>query len=187
MKLLFAQGNPGLQYQATRHNTGFLLIDEIATSHKANWKLSDKFNALTTEVIINGEKLLLVKPQSFYNDTGLVARRFIDFYKINPANDLLVIHDDLSLPLGTIRIRKQGSDAGNNGIKSLNTHIGEQYHRLRVGIWNEHRDTMDDADFVLSKFNKKDAETLLRHLPDVERIIDQFVENTLDNHSIAIT
>jgi len=160
MKIIFAQGNPGKQYERTRHNIGFMVLDALASKESATWRTDSKFKADITEVHLEGEKTLLVKPLSFYNETGQVARALIDFYKLNPAQDFLVIHDELALPFGTIRVREKGSDAGNNGIKSLNSHLGPDYMRIRIGIWDESRDKMDDAAFVLSAFSTEEIETL---------------------------
>ena len=181
MKLIFAQGNPGTQYARTRHNAGFIVLDALAKEENSNWKSADKFKAEIAEITLNNEKTLLVKPLSFYNETGQVARALVDFYKLNPATDVLVIHDELALPFGTLRVREKGSDAGNNGIKSLNAHLGEQYARLRVGIWNERRDVMNDADFVLSAFSEEEAK-LLHELIDkkIITLITAFVKGELE-------
>src|SRR5688572_22727546 len=106
MKVIFAQGNPGTQYTYTRHNVGFLLLDDFAKSKRAEFIKKSKFHADIAETSIDGEKVLLVKPTTFYNDTGQSARLLIDFYKLDPATDFLVIHDDLALPFGTIRTRE---------------------------------------------------------------------------------
>lgn len=187
MKLIFAQGNPGERYTHTRHNVGFLALQTLADKHSATWKESSKYNARIAEYAVEGEKVLLVQPQSFYNETGLVARQLIDFYKLNPADDVLVVHDDLALPVGTIRIREKGSDAGNNGIKSLNAHIGEQYTRLRIGIWSEQRDLMDDASFVLSRFTQ-DEQTVVNDtiIPKTLELVDLFVRDRLEKTSHRI-
>jgi PTH1 family peptidyl-tRNA hydrolase len=184
MKLIFAQGNPGPRYARTRHNTGIATIEAFAAAHDAQWRDMDKFRARITEVLVDSEKVMLVQPLSFYNETGLTARLLIDYYKLDPASDVLVIHDDLALPFGTLRIRGKGSDAGNNGIKSLNTHIGEQYQRLRVGIWNEQRDLMDDADFVLGTFNKEEHDKLTSDIvPKAVELIETFISDTLQTTS----
>lgn len=184
MKLIFAQGNPGDKYAQTRHNVGFLVVDAVAGANDAAWKDVNKFNARIAELSMDGEKVILVRPQSFYNETGLVARQLIDFYKLDPATDVLVIHDDLALPLGTIRIREKGSDAGNNGIKSLNAHIGEAYQRIRIGIWTEQRDLMDDATFVLSRFSKEQADLLQSAvIPKSLELVDSFIRGTLEKTS----
>ncbi|MEP6710637.1 MAG: aminoacyl-tRNA hydrolase, partial [Candidatus Saccharibacteria bacterium] len=134
MKLIFAQGNPGDQYNTTRHNVGFAILDALAKKFEASFTSKPKFFADIAELNIEGEKILLVKPATFYNETGKSARALVDFYKLAPATDVLVVHDDLALPFGTLRTREKGSDAGNNGIKSLNAHLGPDYARLRIGI-----------------------------------------------------
>lgn len=185
MKLIFAQGNPEPQYERTRHNVGFLALNSLAKAENATWKLETKHRALVAQVNVAGEKALLVKPQTFYNDTGLSARSLVDFYKLNPATDVLVIHDDLALPFGTVRVRDSGSDAGNNGIRSLNAHLGPSYVRIRVGIWSELRERMDSADFVLSTFSGDEKQHLdSKILPAVLTFVDNFLKDTLAPDSI---
>lgn len=187
MKIIFAQGNPGTQYSRTRHNTGFVVLDMLCAKESGTWHAESKFRAEIAEIHLNNEKVLLVKPGSFYNETGQVARALIDFYKLDPSEDLLVIHDELALPFGTIRVREKGSDAGNNGIKSLNSHLGPDYARIRVGIWNEKRDLMDDADFVLSAFTTDEAALLKNQFDQkIEPLIRQFVEGTLESTSHSL-
>jgi len=189
MKIIFAQGNPGKQYERTRHNIGFIILDALAEKENGTWRTDAKFKADIADVIINGEKTLLVKPRSFYNETGQVARSIIDFYKLEPSDDFLAIHDELALPFGTIRIREKGSDAGNNGIKSLNTHLGPDYMRIRVGVWNEMRDRMDDAAFVLSVFTSDEASALISTVtPTTIDLIHNFVRGTLQvtSHTVDL-
>lgn len=179
MKLILAQGNPESKYDNTRHNVGFAVIDEFAESHSLTWHEKSKFSALIAETTIDGEKVILAKPTTYYNETGQSARKLVDFYSILPEHDLLVVHDDLALPFGTIRTRKQGSDAGNNGIKSLNNHVGSDYHRIRIGIANDLRDQMGDVDFVLSKFSKDELEALQNLQPEFLQSINDFIHGTL--------
>lgn len=181
MKIIFAQGNPGKQYSKTRHNVGFYLLDYFASQSKAQFLPKSKFYAEIAETTIGHEKVLLVKPGTFYNETGQAARSIIDFYKLNAADDFLVIHDDLALPLGTIRVREKGSDGGNNGIKSLNAHLGPDFTRIRVGVYNELRDRINDTDFVLSNFSQEE-ETLLqeRVTPKAVELIRSFCTNSLE-------
>lgn len=187
MKIVFAQGNPGSQYSKTRHNVGFIILDALAEKAGLTWRVDKKSRAEITETSLGSEKVLLVKPLSFYNETGQVARSFVDFYKLSPASDVLVIHDELALPFGTIRIRQKGSDAGNNGIKSLNAHLGDTYTRIRVGIWNERRDTMDDAAFVLSNFTQDEQEIIKSDINHrIESLIESFVNGSLDPHSFSL-
>lgn len=179
MKVIFAQGNPGSQYTTTRHNVGFQVLDTLAAKHGSAFTPKPKFFADIAELSVAGEKVLLVKPTTFYNETGRAARALLDFYKLNPA-DLLAIHDDLALPLGTLRIREKGSDAGNNGIKSLNAHLGPDYMRLRIGIYSDLRDRVHDADFVLANFSKAEADQLARDIiPKCLEIIDDFCRDQL--------
>ncbi|MDB5165461.1 MAG: peptidyl-tRNA hydrolase [Candidatus Saccharibacteria bacterium] len=180
MKLIFAQGNPGDQYTHTRHNVGFQVIDDFAAKQKVTFGSKPKFLADIAELTNGGEKVLLVKPTTLYNETGRSARALVDFYKLDPATDILVIHDDLALPFGTLRTREKGSDAGNNGIKSLNAHIDHNYARLRIGIYNDLRERMDDADFVLSRFSKDEQTTLSDTIiPRCEEIVALFLGDEL--------
>mgnify|MGYP003582227316 CR=1 FL=1 len=184
MKLLFAQGNPGAQYARTRHNVGFIILDALASKEGGTWRTETKYKADIATIQLNGEKVLLVKPLTYYNETGLSARGLVDFYKLTPADDVLVIHDELALPFGTIRVREKGSDAGNNGIKSLNAHLGPDYWRIRVGIWNELRDRINDADFVLSSFTQNEAEQLAKDTQNIIfPLIEKFIAGTLESSS----
>lgn len=183
MKLIFAQGNPGAQYAKTRHNTGFMVLDAVAQAQAASWKPSRHAAAQTAEYSAHSEKVLLVKPTSFYNETGPVARALVDFYKLNPATDVLVVHDELALPFGTIRVRQKGSDAGNNGIKSLNQHLGQEYWRIRVGIYTPQRDVMDDANFVLSAFSADEIAQLPTIQKNIAHIVDDFIQNKITVHT----
>lgn len=180
MKLIFAQGNPEPDYTSTRHNVGFAMINALADQLGANWTNKTKFHAHIAETTINGEKVLLVKPTTFYNETGDSARNLVDFYKLNTSSDLLVIHDDLALPFGTIRVRNQGRDAGNNGIKSLNSHLGTDFHRIRIGIDNDKRQQIGDTDFVLAKFSADESKHLATEItPHVIQLIEHFCGGTI--------
>lgn len=181
MKIILAQGNPESKFKGTRHNVGFEVLDSFAESHGVSFTDKSKFFAYIAELSIKGEKVLLVKPTTYYNETGKCGRALIDFYKLSPTTDLLVVHDDLALPLGTLRIREKGSSAGNNGIKSLNAHLGEGYHRLRIGIYNDLREKIDDFDFVLARFTKAEDEVLKKTvIPKCEDIISDFITERHD-------
>lgn len=186
MKIIFAQGNPGAQYASTRHNLGFSMLDQLAHTWSLEFTKKAKFQADITETTHGNTPLLLVKPTTFYNDTGRCARLLVDFYKLDPARDFLVIHDDLALPFGVIRTRGQGSDAGNNGIKSLNAHLGSAYARIRVGIYNSRRDQIDDADFVLSHFSQEEKQALPELYSQVEQFIHQFIQDQLEITKVSI-
>jgi PTH1 family peptidyl-tRNA hydrolase len=188
MKIIFAQGNPEPDYAKTRHNIGFSVLNSLADKLGAKWLEKSKFQAFIAEVTISSEKAILVKPTSFYNETGSSIRKILDFYKLDPITDLLVIHDDFALPFGTIRVRKEGSDAGNNGIKSINAHIESNYARIRIGTWTELREKMNDADFVLAKFNTDENEKLAELIiPKAIDIITDFCRDSLEATSYKIT
>lgn len=184
MKIIFAQGNPGSKYTNTRHNVGFILLESFAKTQGADWRLLDKHKARVAEVSISGEKVLLVQPQTFYNDTGLSAQSLVHFYKLDSATDFVVVHDDLALPLGTVRVREKGSDAGNNGIKSLNAHLGPDYARIRVGVWTADRDLHGDVNFVLGNFTQTEADKVKNDItPIVHTLIERFIAGDLESLS----
>jgi len=187
MKLIFAQGNPGPEYTNSRHNIGFLVLDNFKNKHNLpEFKLKTKFQAEVTEFERDGEKIILAKPQTFYNQTGPSARAIVDFYQINPENTL-VIHDELALDFGKIRIRQGGSDAGNNGIKSLNSHLRPNFWHLKIGINSQQRRLMDDADFVLGRLNQEEKAILEKSiLPATSQIIDQFTKGKLEVTSLQV-
>ena len=178
MKLIVFLGNPGLKYRKTRHNIGFMVGDFYAKQVGAKWKLDKKFGAEIASVchpeLVSGSRkksldsptesandkvVLLAKPQLFYNRAGEAVQKLCHFYKIAPR-DILVICDDLNLPFGKIRQREQGSDGGNNGLKSIITHLGSDFARLRIGTNNDLRSQIGDTDFVLSKFSKEEQQQL---------------------------
>ncbi len=162
------------------------MLDAFARSQSASWNEKSKFHALIAETTIEGEKVLLAKPTTFYNETGQSARTLVDFYKLDPKSDVLVLHDELALPFGTIRTRSSGSDAGNNGVKSLNASIGEDYKRLRIGIWNDLRDHGNDIDFVIGKFSKSESD----RLPDIYELaveqIKRFIANEHTDDTVKL-
>ena len=132
MKLIVGLGNPGKSYENTRHNIGFMIIDHFANT--TNWK--NKWSALYTEIIINNEKVLLIKPQTFMNLSGNALIEFANFYKIN-LEDILVIQDDLDLEVGKYRLKINSSSGGHNGIKSIIERLGSNsFARLKIGISN---------------------------------------------------
>lgn len=187
MKIILAQGNPEARYEGTRHNVGFAIIDAWAQLHSATWTHKPKFFSQVAEVTIDDTLVLLVKPSTYYNETGRAARTLVDFYKADPATDLLIIHDDLALPLGTIRVRQKGSDAGNNGIKSHNIHIGEAYQRLRIGIMSDRH--FNDMDFVLGRFSPEEQAILEPVVKQANQLIDDFIAGRLDitSHRLETT
>lgn len=179
MKLIIALGNPEEKFKNTRHNVGFRMLSEYAKEKGAEFVVKEKFRACLAEFTVGDEKIILAKPTTYYNLTGEAARLITDFYKIAPE-DVLIVHDELALPFGTIRTRVGGSDAGNNGIKSMNQHLGMTTARIRIGVYNELRDRIDDADFVLSNFTRTEDETLSQLVSKVSTIIDRFIAGTFE-------
>ncbi len=151
MKLIVGLGNPGKQYEQTRHNIGFIVMDKIA--EKLNIPLQQaKFKGLFGAGLVAGEKVLLLKPLTYMNLSGESIRAIMDFYQID-TEDLVVIYDDLDLAVGRIRLRQRGSAGGHNGIKSTISHLGTQeFNRIRVGI-NRPTNGMAITDYVLSRFS----------------------------------
>lgn len=133
VKLIAGLGNPGAEYAKTKHNAGFLLVDALAEKLGADaWR--ERYDALVLDARMGGEKVLLVKPLTYMNESGRAIGPLLDWYKLGPE-DLIVAHDDMDLPVGTIRIRKKGSAGGHNGIKSILAHVGdEHFARVRIGI-----------------------------------------------------
>ena len=148
MKVVVGLGNPGNRYQGTRHNVGFDVVDSLAASPHAG-RFQSRFQAQVAELHEDGEKLLLVKPETFMNLSGRCVRQVLDFYQV-PASDLLVVCDDINLPLGRLRVRARGTHGGHNGLRDIQNHLGGvEYARLRIGV-DAPRD--DAIDHVLGKF-----------------------------------
>ena len=179
MKLIFGLGNPGKQYVGTRHNVGYDALDDAGLKHVAAFVKKDKFKAEVAELSLSGEKVLFARPLTFYNLVGESYRAICDFYKLNPE-DTLIIHDELSLPFGTVRVREGGSDAGNNGIKSINQHGGQSSRRLRVGVANEDRQLIGDTDFVLGRFKAIESERFQKDIvPTLHALMEDFAAGKL--------
>ena len=164
MKLIVGLGNPGKEYEKTRHNIGFMTIDSYADKLGVSIT-KEKYNGLYCETNVGGEKVILLKPQAYINLSGEVIRKFVDFYKID-INDILIIHDDLDLEVGTYKIKQRGSSGGHNGLKNIELHLGTQeYKRIKIGISNDK--LMDTKDYVLGKMSKEDK----KKVEEVENIV----------------
>ena len=163
--LIVGLGNPGPEYATTRHNVGFMTIDSFVPADTV-WKKEK--NALTTRVEKNGIKIILAKPQTFMNNSGAAVGPLMAFYKI-PLENVVVIHDDMDLKVGTYREKIGGSSAGHNGIKSIDAAVGPDYRRIRIGIGHprDFDSQMDPADWVLGKFDNeqlKQIETVIKSI-----------------------
>ena len=153
MKVIIGLGNPGRDYEKTRHNVGFMVIDEIANKLGISGG-KEKFDAVLLEDFVGQEKVVLVKPLTFMNDSGRAVRRIIDFYSLNPT-DIIVIYDDVDIDLGKLRIRKNGSAGTHNGMKSIIYELkSDNFPRVRLGINKEKRGDLKRV--VLKKFSKEE-------------------------------
>lgn len=187
MKLVFCLGNPEEKYNGTRHNVGFFLGDLLAHHQGSTFQAKDKFRAHVAEYATDGEKVIVAKPSTYYNLVGEGMRSIMDFYKIAPE-DVLIVHDELDLPFGTVRTRIGGSDAGNNGIKSINQHGGEGTNRLRIGVANPQRSVMGDVNFVLGKLSSEEEKVLHESVaPKALELIEAFVigEHEATSHKVS--
>lgn len=174
MKLIVGLGNPGKEYENTRHNIGFMVLDYYADNN--NWK--EKWNSLYTELNMNGEKILLIKPLTYMNLSGHAVIQFINFYKIE-LKDILIIQDDLDLAVGKYRLKTNSSSGGHNGIKSIINELGNQnFTRLKIGISNNKE--IDTKDYVLGKFSKNELEIFKELYPTFKEIINSFIVNGIE-------
>ena len=165
MFIIAGLGNPTLQYEGTRHNVGFDVIDMLADRYNISVD-GRKGRALIGKGLIGGQKVLLVKPQTYMNLSGESLRDLVNYYKIDEEHELLVIYDDISLEPGQIRIRKKGSAGGHNGIKNIIAHLGTQeFPRIRIGV-GEKPARMDLADYVLGHFSKEEKERMEQAFKD---------------------
>lgn len=156
MFLIVGLGNPGSQYEDTRHNIGFKVVDNIAKEYNIEIN-RQKFKGMCGEGFINGEKVILLKPTTYMNLSGESVREVVDFYKLS-NEDILVIYDDISLDVGRLRIREKGSAGGHNGIKSIIVHLGtDVFPRIKVGVGQPN---VDLVNYVLGKFTKEEMEVL---------------------------
>ena len=164
--ILVGLGNPGKEYERTRHNAGFMAIDYI--SGRCGAKIDRaKFSALVGETTINGKRVLLMKPQTFMNSSGEAVSAAAKFYKIAPEN-IIVISDDVSLDVGRVRVRRKGSHGGQRGLKSIQECLGtEDYQRIKIGVGAKPHPDYDMAAWVLSTFEPKDIEAISENYPRI--------------------
>ncbi|MDR2867380.1 MAG: aminoacyl-tRNA hydrolase [Acholeplasmatales bacterium] len=173
MKLIVGIGNPGPQYDNTKHNVGFKVLDFYAKENHFSFKLSKKFSALLLEVSSTREKIIFCKPLSFVNLSGEVVSKIMNFYQIE-SNDLLVISDDVNIELGRLRLRLEGSAGGHNGLKNIITYVGENFKRLRVGVGLNTQFSLPN--YVLSQFKPEEEIILKTSMTECLKIIDDFME-----------
>jgi PTH1 family peptidyl-tRNA hydrolase len=181
MIILLGLGNPGKEYEKTRHNVGFRVLDFLRVENALpEFKLEKKFKAEIAEGILGAQKVLLVQPQTYMNLSGDAAQAILNFYKLTPAN-LIVIHDDTDLPFGTLRIRATGGSGGHNGVKDLLEKLGtENFPRIRLGVSDEFREQTPTDEFVLANFSKEEEKALPEIIGRAAEAVREIVTNGLD-------
>jgi len=176
-KLIVGLGNPGQEYQNTRHNIGFHIIDTIAEDLiLKSLKQNKKFQAEICEGTFGEQKVILAKPQTFMNNSGLAVKKIKTFFKVKPQ-DIIIIHDDIDLPIGIIRISKEASSGGNKGVESIIKEIKtNNFIRIRIGIANELRTKIPADKFVLQKFSIEDEKKLKNVFLDALNSVQMLIE-----------
>lgn len=180
MKLIVGLGNPGDKYKTTRHNAGFLAVDhflEGIAAASAKWE--NNFDSRIATATIENEKIIFLKPQTFMNESGRAVSQALNFYKVSIAENLLIVHDEVDLPLGTVRLSSDSSAAGHNGVASVIEHLGSQnFHRLRIGVeTRESRAHMPTDAFVLEGFTAEELARLKEEiLPETDAKLESFLE-----------
>ncbi len=178
MKLIVGLGNPGIEYENTRHNIGFMCINKLAQHFKVNLDLN-KFDGKYTIFNYNDEKIILLEPLKYMNLSGEVIKKFVSFYKID-IKDVLVICDDLDTNIGTYRLRYKGSSGGHNGLKNIELNLGSnEYKRIKIGISNNKN--IDTKDYVLGKFKKEELELINPIIDKIPNIIEDYLKLPFDN------
>lgn len=181
MLVITGLGNIGENYKNTRHNIGFITVDKIAIKYNfPEWKKKDKY--LYSKKKIENNEILLVKPTTFMNLSGEAILNISTLYKIKP-DDIIIIHDDLDLELGKIKIKTGGGNAGHNGLKNIDEKIGKNYHRIRIGIDRPQNPNIDIVNYVLGKFSPSEMEILNKQ---INILVDNFNEITSKNFNIVL-
>lgn len=162
MKLIIGLGNPGEKYQKNRHNIGFRAINSLREKLKfEDWKLNKKFNVLISQGIFNGQKIILAQPQTFMNNSGRSAKSLVGYYKI-PAEEIIVIHDEIDLPFGKIKVQQNRGSAGHNGVQSIIDQLGDKnFIRIRIGIKPKDIEEKNNLEkFVLENFSREEEKKI---------------------------
>lgn len=180
--LIVGLGNPGKEYEDTRHNIGFETVDGFAKQYEfPDWTHKKDLKCLLTATVIGDSRIVLIKPVTFMNESGQAAQATMHFYKV-PLSQVLVVHDELDIEFGQIRTRIGGSAAGHNGIKSLIQHLGEDFGRIRIGVHNDIAKKADSASFVLSKFSKEEQAHIPAMIKETNAMLSEYVHGQPLSH-----
>lgn len=178
MKLIVGLGNPGREYECTRHNVGFMVIDKLIEYYNCD-NMKNKFGGLYSETTINNEKVIFLKPQEYINLSGIVIKRYVDYFKID-ISDILVINDDLDLKTGNIKIKMSGSSGGHNGLKNIEFCLEtKDYKRIKIGISNNKQ--IDTKDYVLGKIDDDDMKLIKSIVEMFPTIINDYFNMSFSN------
>ena len=177
--IIVGLGNPGAKYESTRHNAGFIAIDSIA--ERCGVKINrSKFHSLVAEANICGKRVLLMKPETFMNNSGTAIREAALFSKIT-AENIIVLHDEISFDAGVIRIRRKGSAGGHNGLKSIIAEVGSQdFPRIKIGVGQKPHPDYDLVDWVLGKFSREELEGIKDRCPDIYSAVELMISGKID-------
>ena len=159
LRIIVGLGNPGPEHQFTRHNAGFWFVDVLARRHGGEFRDYRKYSGETARVSVSGQEIVLLKPTTYMNRSGLAVRQLSDFFKV-PPQEILVAHDDLDIPVGTVKLKQGGGHAGNNGVRDVIAHIGADFWRMRLGVGHPGTKT-EVIDYVLTRAPRHEEELIL--------------------------
>ncbi len=178
--LIVGLGNYGDNYKNTRHNAGFLALGDLAESMNVTIN-KGKFHSLVAEATLADRRVLLMLPQTLMNNSGIAVKEALDFYKLTP-DDFVVLHDDISLPCGRIRIRPSGSAGGHNGLKSIIEHVGsDKFKRIKIGVGEKPHPEMDLAEWVLSAFSDDEKKAMASRYPDIREAVKLILSGNIED------
>lgn len=164
VRVITGLGNPGVQYDGTRHNIGFQVLDQFASGMQASWSPNKRFDAHTAETVLFGKPLMLIKPQTFMNLSGLSVQKVCRYYRFHPSQ-VLIVYDEIQIPLGQVKVSLRGSAGGHNGIEDILSRMGGDFIRYRIGIGPAEKSALPLKDFVLGKFSENEKEIMNARLP----------------------
>lgn len=186
MWLFVGLGNPGAKYENNRHNIGFMAMDSIANSFTSFSSFKSKFQSTLSEGRVENKKVILLKPETYMNNSGQAVVKAAQFYKI-PADKIVVFHDELDIPASDIRVKKGGGNAGHNGLKSIQAHLGTpDFWRIRMGIGRPPHKNASVSNFVLDDFSKEEKQWLVPYLDLVGDKADMIIDDEFKNYEKAV-
>ena len=178
IRLIVGLGNPGNQYNRTRHNVGFWFLDELSSRYRGQFRVEKKFSGEACQVTLVNQSVWLLKPTTFMNRSGLAVRQLSHFYKIEPES-ILIVHDEIDLPSGTTRLKRGGGHGGHNGLRDIIAHLGKTFLRLRLGV-NHPSNRADVINYVLSNPSKHDEQLIHQDIDAAMDVIEWVIKGELE-------